>query len=74
MSSATQNEPGMSSEQPTASAGSRLSVDDLAMLIKQLVRHLKKANPSDELPEKAMDYLRRHNLQGSPFRGQNESS
>jgi len=45
-----------------ASVCAEPKVEDLAMLIKQLAHHLKKANASDELPGKAMDYLRRHKL------------
>lgn len=42
--------------------------EDLSMLVKQLVRQLRKANPCSDLPDKAMDYLQRKGLQGSPFR------
>lgn len=43
-------------------------VDDLAMLVKQLVRELRTAAPGHALPEKAMDYLNRNGLAGSPLR------
>ena len=43
-------------------------VDDLAQLVKQLVRSLRKANPDNALPDKALDYLKRKELLGSPFR------
>jgi len=44
------------------------NVGDLAMLVARLVRALRKAAPEHELPEKAMDYLRRNGLCGSPLR------
>ena len=43
------------------------SVGDLAMLVAQLVRALRKAAPGNELSEKAADYLRRYKLL-SPLR------
>jgi len=43
-------------------------VDDLAQLVKQLVHQLRKAAPGNELSEKAMDYLKRKGLLGSPLR------
>ena len=42
--------------------------DDLAALVRQLVRSLRKAAPQHALPDKAMDYLKRKGLQGSPLR------
>jgi SOS response regulatory protein OraA/RecX len=40
-------------------------VDDLAMLVRMLVRHV----PDDKkIKAKALDYLKRHGLQGSPIR------
>lgn len=42
--------------------------DDLVALVQRLARALRKAAPDNELPEKALDYLRRKNLQGSPLR------
>ena len=42
--------------------------DDLAALVRQLVRSLRKAAPQHALPDKAMDYLKREGLQGSPLR------
>ena len=53
---------------PGAELYSRAQVDEMAMLIRRLARAVKKANPSSDLPEKAMDYLTRHGLQGSPLR------
>lgn len=43
-------------------------VGDLAMLIRMLVHSVHKANPDNETARKAMDYLKRHNLQGSILR------
>jgi hypothetical protein len=40
---------------------------DLADLVGRLVRHLKKADPSDVLPRLADEYLKNHNLV-SPLR------
>ena len=42
--------------------------DDLAMLVKQLVRSLRKAEPNNELTAKALSYLKRSGLDGSPLR------
>ena len=43
-------------------------VDDLSALVRQLVQKLRKAAPESDLPERALDYLKRKGLQGSPFR------
>jgi hypothetical protein len=43
-------------------------MDDLAMLVKKLVRHVRKATPDNNMAGMAMDYLRRHGLEGSPLR------
>ena len=43
-------------------------VDDLAALVVRLAHALKKAQPDNGLPAKAMDYLNRHGLQPSPLR------
>jgi hypothetical protein len=43
-------------------------VDDLAQLVKQLARALRNTNPDAELPAKALDYLKRKELLGSPLR------
>jgi len=48
----------------------RVQVNDLAMLTRRLVYALRKANPGHALSNQAMDYLTRHNLQGSPLRGE----
>ncbi|MCO7556144.1 hypothetical protein [Metapseudomonas otitidis] len=45
-------------------------VDDLACLVRRLVHQLRKAAPAHDLPEKAMDYLKRKGLQGSPYRAE----
>lgn len=56
-------------EQSSASpACSTATLDDLSMLIRQLAHSLKKARPDSELPDRAVDYLARHGLQGSPLR------
>ena len=44
------------------------TVDDMAALVKQLVQALRKAAPNHALPAKALDYLRRQDLLGSPLR------
>lgn len=41
---------------------------ELAMLVKQLVSHLRRAAPDDALATQAMDYLKRKELLGSPLR------
>jgi hypothetical protein len=41
---------------------------DLAALVRQLVRALRKAAPDHDLPARALDYLKRNSLQGSPLR------
>lgn len=43
--------------------------DDLVALVQRLARELRRAAPDNDLPEKALDYLRRKNLQGTPLRG-----
>ena len=42
--------------------------DDLAALVRRLARSLRKAAPDHDLPSKALDYLARNGLQGSPLR------
>src|SRR5258708_3144954 len=46
------------------------SVDDLAMLVKKLVRHVRKASPDNNMAIMAMDYLIRHGLEGSALRNE----
>lgn len=48
-------------------------MDDLAQLVKQLVRALRKAAPGNDLADKALDYLKRQGLQGSPLRATPEA-
>jgi hypothetical protein len=43
-------------------------VDDLSQLVSRLVQALRKASPDNDLSEKAMDYLKRNDLLGSPLR------
>ena len=44
------------------------NVGDLTMLVAQLVRALRKAAPEHELPARALGYLQRKGLCGSPLR------
>lgn len=41
---------------------------DLSMLVRQLVQALRKVAPDHALPDKALEYLKRKGLQGSPLR------
>jgi hypothetical protein len=50
-----------------AARGDR-TVDELAMLVKQLVHSLRRAAPDNALADRAVDYLTRRGLQGSPLR------
>jgi hypothetical protein len=43
-------------------------VDELAMLVRKLVRHVRKASPDNNMATMAMDYLERKGLAGSPLR------
>ncbi|MBB5546632.1 hypothetical protein [Paraburkholderia fungorum] len=43
-------------------------VDSLSMLVKQLVHSLRRSAPENALAERALDYLRRQGLIGSPLR------
>lgn len=47
-------------------------IKDLAMLVKMLVRRIRKLDPKDTVAAKAMDYLKRNGLQGSPLRGKDD--
>jgi cell division protein FtsB len=47
-------------------------VGDLSALVRQLVHRLRKAAPDNDLPEKALDYLKRKGLQGSPLRNEHD--
>lgn len=43
-------------------------VDDMALLIRQLVHSLNKSASGHERAKAALDYLKRHGLQGNPLR------
>jgi hypothetical protein len=45
-------------------------VDDLSALVTRLARALRKAVPDNDLSEKALDYLKREGLVGSPLRAE----
>lgn len=44
------------------------TIADLAMLVARLIRQVRKHDAGNEVAEKAMGYLRRHDLQGSILR------
>lgn len=44
-------------------------LDEMAMMIRKLAQALRKAAPEHDLPQKALDYLKRKGLQGRVFRG-----
>lgn len=48
----------------------RGKVDELAMLTRRLAHSLRKAAPGNDLSDAALDYLRKHDLAGSPLRDQ----
>lgn len=48
-------------------------VDDLAQLVKRLAHALKKSTPNNDLPKKALDYLRREQILGEPMRDMMEA-
>ncbi|MBB5448417.1 hypothetical protein HDG38_007070, partial [Paraburkholderia sp. WSM4177] len=54
--------------QARAASTATATVDDLAMLVRKLVRHVRKARPDNNMADMAMDYLRRHGLEESPLR------
>lgn len=60
--------PDVSAEEVAESWNRRSVPDDLPVLTLRLVRSLRQAAPGNELPDKALDYLRRHGLLGSPLR------
>jgi len=60
--------PDIQPEQVVEMWNAQLPVEDLAALVQRLVRRLRKAAPDDELPDQAMDYLRREGRLGSPLR------
>lgn len=43
-------------------------VNELAVLVNRLARSLRKESPDNEILAKAMDYLKRNGLEGSPLR------
>lgn len=51
-----------------AHAKTKAVVEDLRMLVSRLAKALRKAAPDNELPGKALDYLIRNGLVGSPLR------
>lgn len=48
--------------------GALRTVDDLASIVMRLAHALRKAAPDNEHTEKALDYLKRKELIGSPLR------
>lgn len=46
----------------------RAAMEDLAMLVKKLVRSIRLGVPELQLADRAMDYLKRNGLEGSPLR------
>jgi hypothetical protein len=52
----------------SAAIGEGGLVGDLSMLVRQLVHSLKKAKPDSDLAARAVDYLQRKGLAGSPLR------
>lgn len=60
------NQPETCEISQTAGGG---KVDELAMLVRQLVHSLRKASLSNDLADRALDYLKRHGLAGTFLRG-----
>lgn len=56
-------------EQAQDYAGLERMTDDLAALVRRLAQSLRKAAPDNDLPGKALDYLKRNGMQGHPLRG-----
>ena len=56
--------------QAWADANRPPEVDDLAMLVRQLVQALKNAKANSELQDRALEYLKRKNLQGRILRAE----
>lgn len=48
-------------------------INDLSTLVAQMVHALRKCSPGRALADRAMDYLHRHGLNGSPLRDARES-
>lgn len=55
---------------PQAQAVAPAEVEDLAALVRKLVHSLNIAKPGSDLAKRAVEYLRRKGLQGSPLREQ----
>lgn len=53
---------------PCAAQPGAATVDDLVTLVVRLAHSLKKAQPDNGLPSKALDYLQRKGLQPSALR------
>lgn len=49
-------------------AGAARQLEEIALLVRVLVRALRRSEPSNEHAAKALDYLKRHGLQGNPLR------
>ena len=49
-------------------ASLEIVTDDLAALVRRLAQSLRKSAPSNDLPTKALDYLRRNGMEGRPLR------
>lgn len=49
------------------------TIDDLATCCKQLIYALKRTDSKSDAGDRAMNFLQRHNLIGSPLRDQQES-
>ncbi len=60
--------PDIEPEQLAEMWNKRNNVGDLVSLVNRLAHSLRKAVPSHDLPEKALDYLQREGLIGSPLR------
>jgi hypothetical protein len=58
---------------PSSSIGEDGRAGDLSMLVRQLVHSLKKAKPDSDLAARAVDYLKRKGLAGSPLRAAGEA-
>lgn len=52
--------------------GNELLVDDLASLLRRLAHSLRKAEPGNDLAERALDYLKRHGTRESVLRDPTE--
>lgn len=49
-------------------AGAARQLEEIAVLVRVLVRALRKADPANPRAARALDYLKRHGLQGNPLR------